>query len=199
MVIKNVMKKSKVCLIIMFSCSIVSCADNDKINGKYTIFVDSGMKRLRSNVISERKNIYPNIVEITNDNGFVLVKQIPDKKWHINDLGFDLFNIYCFYSNYLKNSAVDKKWDGLESDSVIYHIFKSRGASVENTSNDIRIRLNVADSLIANDPIYKKIFANDTNYWIIYEAKDTLIGPLSKSEYLNKRIELKIPDNLTLD
>ncbi len=57
----------------------------------------------------------------------------------------------------------------------------------------------IADSLIEHAPNYQKIFANDTNYWIIYEAKDTLIGPLRKSEYLLKRKELQIPDDLKLD
>lgn len=176
-----------------------SCND-DKINGKYTVLVDGGMKRfIGSNIISDRKDVYPNIINIEYSSNFILLKQIPDRVKSKLYLSSDLYNIYCFYSDYLKDSSVGKKWEGHQEDSVVYNIFKSKNASIENTSNDIRIMSEIADSLIEYDPNYQKIFANDTNYWIICEAKDTLIGPLTKSEYLLKRNELKIPDDLKLD
>lgn len=56
-----------------------------------------------------------------------------------------------------------------------------------------------ADSIIANDPYYKKIFSNDTNYWIIQISSDSLIGPLTKSEFEATRKEMNIPDKLKLD
>jgi hypothetical protein len=182
-------------LIIFYS----SCND-DKINGKYTILADGGMKRLiGGNVVSDRKDVYPDIIDIKYDKNFVLLKQVPDRGKYAMYLSSNLYNLYCAYSNYLKDSVVNKKWEGLQSDSVVYAIFKSRGASIENTSKDIQIRLNVADSLLNHAPNYQKIFANDTNYWIIDEVKDTLIGPLIKSEYLIQMTNLKIPDDLKLD
>ena len=183
----------------MLLCS--SCAeDNDKINGKYTIIVDGGIKRLiGDNLITNRNNIYPNIVDVVHDNRFILIKQLPSKQHHIDYMGFDIYNIYCSYSKYLNDSTQNKSWGGLVSDSTLYRIFKSRGASVNNESADIRIYRSVADSLVTYGSFYKKVFVNDTNYWVIYSPTDTLIGPLTKEEYAAKRNELNIPDGLQIE
>ena len=55
----------------------------------------------------------------------------------------------------------------------------------------------VADSILQNDPVTNKIFALKECYWII-SCKDStqVYGPLSKQEYLRKRLELKAPKDL---
>ncbi|KQS24674.1 hypothetical protein ASG33_23205 [Dyadobacter sp. Leaf189] len=68
-----------------------------------------------------------------------------------------------------------------------------------NSTNDRIESERVADSLILNDPYYKSIFANTTNYWIISHQNKTMYGPLTKEEYFRKRKELKVPDELKLE
>ena len=176
-----------------------SCGE-DKINGKYTIFVDGGVKKLNGgNIITERTSVYPNVVDIDHNKEFILVKQLPNKKYYNWNLSSEIYCIYRSYSDFLNDSSASKKWHGLASDSSIYKIFASKGASTENTSADLSISHYLADSLIENDPYYKRIFASGFNYWIIYCPTDTLIGPLTIEEYEAKRKELKIPDDLQIE
>ncbi len=56
----------------------------------------------------------------------------------------------------------------------------------------------IADSLIKNDIYYQKIFSRDKNYWIVNNKEDSLLGPFSKHEYFQKKIELKVPEELKL-
>jgi hypothetical protein len=53
-----------------------------------------------------------------------------------------------------------------------------------------------ADSILKNDEYYKSIFKNKINYWIISLKVNKLYGPLTKAEYLQKRKELKVPNEL---
>ena len=170
-----------------------------KINGKYILFADGGSRRLiGNNIIENRNNIYPNVTDIVYNDRFILLQQVPDRVLCKNLLGEDLYSIFYFYSNFLDDNAQNKRWDGLKGDSVIFNIFRSKGASTKHTSQDIQISLNVADSFLDYDKYYRKICSNDTNYWIIFSPADQLIGPLSKKEYLLKRKDLNIPDDLYL-
>jgi hypothetical protein len=54
------------------------------------------------------------------------------------------------------------------------------------------------DSIMKNDVYYKKMFLRSTNYWIIANRIDSVIGPLSETEYLEKRRELRVPRRLKL-
>ena len=46
----------------------------------------------------------------------------------------------------------------------------------------------------------KKIFESDFNqFWILKVENDSLFGPFRKSEYLKKRKEIGIPDNLKIN
>lgn len=68
-----------------------------------------------------------------------------------------------------------------------------------NNSNEDRIKSErVADSILKNEEYYIKIFSQKINYWIILTKKDSLIGPLTKEEYLQKRQQLKVPQELQL-
>lgn len=59
--------------------------------------------------------------------------------------------------------------------------------------------INYLTNMVLQSPRVQKIRQNDTNYWIIQIANDSLIGPLTKSEFETTRKELQIPDNLKLD
>lgn len=67
-----------------------------------------------------------------------------------------------------------------------------------NSENDIITTKALADSILRNDNFYKRIFSRDINFWIIVIEEDTLIGPLSSSEYLDVRKRLNVPKKLTL-
>ncbi len=54
------------------------------------------------------------------------------------------------------------------------------------------------DSIIKTDLKYKKIFANEINYWIINKETAKLFGPYSKEEYLKKKQELGVSKKLKL-
>ena len=46
----------------------------------------------------------------------------------------------------------------------------------------------------------KKIFESNFNqFWILKVKNDSLLGPFQKAEYLKKRKEIGIPDNLKIN
>lgn len=54
------------------------------------------------------------------------------------------------------------------------------------------------DSFIQNDAYFKAIFSNDTNYWIIEKKNHSINGPYDKKLFMQKKIDLNIPDELVL-
>lgn len=64
---------------------------------------------------------------------------------------------------------------------------------------DMEFLYKKADSILTSDPYYIKIFSEKVNFWIIRNKDHKLIGPLTSDEYLTKRRELKIPEELRLD
>ncbi|RYD53229.1 MAG: hypothetical protein EOP52_03560 [Sphingobacteriales bacterium] len=69
----------------------------------------------------------------------------------------------------------------------------------DNSESDRLATEKEADSILKNDPYYKSIFINKYNYWIIVKNDTNVIGPLTKQEYLKKRLELGVPENLHLE
>jgi len=57
----------------------------------------------------------------------------------------------------------------------------------------------IADSILENDPHYVQLFSRKIKFWIISHAPDSIYGPLSLEEYLEKRTELGVPDDLRLE
>lgn len=190
-------ERIKYCLFsILFLC--LSCNDkNSKISKNYNFFIDSGYGEITGeNVISQRANIYPNVIDFKFDEKFVIVKQVPNKEKYRISLGRDLYNIYLLYSYALVDGSLDHFKN---SDSIIYSNFKSKGATINNEIEDIGIGQQIADSIINNDSFYKKIFSKDTNYWIIHIPNDSLIGPLNKLEFESTSKKLRISTDLELD
>ncbi len=67
-----------------------------------------------------------------------------------------------------------------------------------NSAKELAESEEQADSLITHDPYYKSIFANKLNFWIISNKNGTLFGPLTKKQYVGKRRDLMIPENIQI-
>ena len=190
-------------LLLLYSCT---GTDYREISGNSTFVAGGGLLYISSNhAILHRTTIYPDVVDYSYNDDYIIAKQVPDKKDYISFLGEDLYSIYGAYANYIKDTAAYIKQNGIEfkgkieGDSTIYNIFKERGVTRDNSIQDIQQSESIAKYLIEHDPYHQKVFANDTNYWIIYNPQDTLFGPMTKEEYLIKRKELNVPDNLQLE
>ncbi|RYE41237.1 MAG: hypothetical protein EOP48_24090 [Sphingobacteriales bacterium] len=192
-------------LSVFFSCNLSN--ETSHMSGN-SLFMNKGIGYrmiYSNNAILHKTTIYQDVISKVYNADFILAKQRPNKKHYVPSLGIDLYTRYRSYLHYKENpdiinKAGYKEQKGkIEWDSVNYKLFFERGASDKNTTEDIQISWTIADSLIDNDPYYKKIFANEVNYWIICNLEDTLIGPLTKREYIAKRKDLKIPDDLQLD
>jgi hypothetical protein len=205
MIKTNLKKYFFIVLPFFSSCNFGS--ETEKISGN-SFFRNEGKGYrmiMANNTILYKTTIYPDVVSHAYNKNFIIAKQIPEKANWPSLLGSDLYTRYKGHLHYIKNPGIlneegYKKQKGkIEWDSVNYKMFFERGASDQNSSADMHISRSIADSLIKNDPYYQKIFANEVNYWIIYNPKDTLIGPLTKEEYMIKRKEMKIPDDLQLE
>ena len=77
-------------------------------------------------------------------------------------------------------------------------MFKKKKVSFENTSEDIKISNEIADSIMKNNPIQRKIFSLKEVYWIIQIKGDVLYGPLTLKEFdalkKEKKIDLDFED-----
>lgn len=159
--------------ILIVMCSFFSCNQgslSNKLSGGYTYHEGSNEykdilknKNVESMTIDGnyeylKENVYSEVLDYCYNKDFILVKQKPNKEYHIKAL---LFELEDFYS-----------------------ISKSEF---------------LADSLISNDVYYKQIFDNEINYWIIDNKYEIPLGPFQKNDYLNKRNELKIPQELELN
>lgn len=174
----------------------------------HSYYISGGLYNRRifsENSLLYKTSIYSDVVAYDYDENYIIVKQLPTTHYASIHIGFDLYNRYTTYASYLADTNIfnKKEWSSLkghiESDSVNYRIFHSRGASLENDSMDIHISHSIADSLIHNDPYYKNIYSRSENYWIIINVRDSLIGPLTKEEFLIQRKQLNIPDKLDFE
>lgn len=77
--------------------------------------------------------------------------------------------------------------------------FELRGNLKRYPTNSVEERIQSevkSDSILKHDPYYKSIFAHKINYWIIAHKKKEVYGPLTKEEYIQKRSELGVPEDL---
>ncbi len=151
-----------------------------------------------------RNVIYADVTDYASSDSFILAQQKPSVKYLKNHVGFYLYFRYLIYSDYLRHPAIINEEDNrsmkwrIEGDSINYQLFLARHASEKSTAADKAIQEAIADSLINHDPYYKKISSGETNYWIIQISTDSLLGPFSKTAYLQERKLLHIPADLTL-
>lgn len=194
------MKKIKIILITTIVSFFSSCNMSDSIEelpGDYT-FVHEGEDY---NFISGKKNILPNVIDYEYDESFILACQEPNRIMYKSLFGSNLSFDYTIFNKYLKDSTTVKYYKSRKEilgDSTIAKIFKNKNVSFENTSEDIKKGEEIADSIIKNNPIHKKIFSLKKVYWIIQIKDNILFGPYSKQEYLIKRKIIKVDERLAL-
>ena len=152
-----------------------------------------------------RNMIFADVLEHAENDSFIIVRQRPSSKYLKYHLGFYLYARYIAYTAWLRDTGIVNTQDGrfmkgfIETDSVNYRLFKQRNVTERNNTKDKGLELAIADSIINHDPYYKQIaYGKDDNYWIIRLSKDSLLGPFSKTGYLQERKVLAIPGGLTL-
>ena len=190
------MKRYYLLLLIMF---FVGCEDRHNLKGHILYHNEGvGFRMIMSqNPLRYRISVYPDVVDFVNDSAFTLVKQVPSPKTSASLLGEDLYSMFNGYKYAIEDGSKDSvvlnpynKW--------AFAMFSSRNASDSNTSRDLRLKEIVGDSLIKNDPYFIRIFSKNENFWIILNKHDSLIGPLTKAEYLKMRQYLRVPEKLRL-
>lgn len=176
------MNKSKIILIVV----IISCNPgiyHQKLSGGYDYYeIGSSDDYIYKNtsvlkkphaltyIYSGKQNIFPKVTLYKYNKDFIVASQKPKKDGHLYLLGFDL-EFYFHKKHGVKENRYKKE---------IYTLNEEKGKIM-------------ADSLLQNDPYYKKIFSRNVNYWIICHKLDSLFGPLTKEEYIEKYKELKLP------
>ncbi len=116
----------------------------------------------------------------------------------LNNIGSHNHLHKTIYSKILAYAYNDDFIVAAQRPSLEYH--RLLIASDLNTGvEDVSVLQKNADSIVTHDPYYIKIFSNKINFWIIVSKSHELIGPLTKEEYIIKRKQLDIPDDLKLD
>jgi hypothetical protein len=189
-------RKFKLITISLSVIVIGSCQDqmgNIKLSGDYWYkTIDCGECRMIFSRERYYNAIYPTVTDYAFNENFILAEQRPAKETYIYDFGEDLFRrfenyrIYKTNNNILNDSFHSKLRGFVEKDSLLYRQFMEMGASKDELKNRV-IGIDLAKSLIQNDSFYIKIFSNKLNYWIICNSSDSLIGPLTRQEYLDKK------------
>lgn len=82
--------------------------------------------------------------------------------------------------------------------SLAYEFRTTNSTYAKNSKEDIEKSEIIADSIIQNNEYYKSIFSRKINFWIISHNTKKVFGPLSLDEYIIKRKELGVPEELKL-
>lgn len=181
--------------IFTFSCNMSDYSE--ELPGNYT-FVHDGKE---NNSIHGKHNIYSNVIEYAYNDEYITACQMPNRELYLSHFESLLSVNYSCYNDYMKDSTSEKFYKSrneILADSTIYKIYKNRKVSFENTSEDKQKGNEIADSIIKNNPMHKKVLSLKKVYWIIEIKNDVLFGPLSESEYKLKRKELNLSDELKL-
>ncbi len=119
--------------------------------------------------------------------------------------GIDHTYIYYHQSSERKNIypkvtqyAFDSSFILVVQNPVRKFVRAHLASSLNNGQADFNILLSKADSIIAHDPLYVRMFASSKNYWIIDKSTNQLYGPLSEADFEKEKKRLKIPDSLSV-
>lgn len=131
-----------------------------------------------------------------------IVIQEPTVKGYERFLAQDLryrYESIIYKPDTLKNNVYDDKFlkSHLWTDSGI-HANVTKEIKPDNNASFERLDL-IADSIVKFDPYIKSHFVRKRNYLIIIKKKDIILGPYSKSQYIDRRKELKVSEDLQLD
>lgn len=183
-------------MIVVLSCNMSDYSE--ELSEGYTFVHESK----DYNSIIGKQMIYPNVIEYKFNENFILVCQEPKFILYRDLLGGNLWGNYFCYNSYMKDSLTEKylkSRNEILADSVIYKIFKNRKITFKNSLEDIKKSEKIADSIIKNNPLHKKVFSLKKVYWIIKIKGNTLFGPFNKQEYLSKRKNIAVEVNLKLE
>lgn len=131
--------------------------------------------------------IYSDVVDFVTNKDYILVLQKPNKELFYKIIKDDL--------EFWKKYHAEAKTDTL---LVFPHgtiMLKDLLELMKRNNNQSG---NVTDSIFNNQSYYKKLFMYEYNYWIIQKVNDSLIGPLTKEEFLSKSKEMNISERLQL-
>ena len=104
-------------------------------------------------------------------------------------------NVSCY--DYNKNHIVavqNPSYDG-----VINAIMGEKRFPAFYNEEERKVQEQQADSILKSEAKYRDLFLRDKNYYIISKKNHQVYGPLSKEEYLNKREDLRVSEDLVLE
>lgn len=184
-----------VAISLIYSCNMSDYSE--QLAGGYK-FVSNGKDY---NLISGKNQIYPNVIGYSFNDDYIIVCQEPNKTLYKTLFASTLANNYNVYCSYIKDSVSEKYHKSrseILADSIIAKIFKSKNVSFENTGEDILKGEKIADSIIKNNTIQKKIFSLKKVYWIVGVKDNILFGPYSKDEFELRKNEKNIDLELNI-
>ena len=199
------MMKNYLCLLalalLLCKCHAQIDADGD-LGGGYSFNADGGMSWISGGNVYE-DGIPGNIISFGHDHDYIIATQSPSKAYYHYFFPEDIIYRYRFllykeeislHPNAYHQRFMNSKWwlDTELKTKITKHI------SADNYNNIEEIT-RIVDSLVIHDPAYQKIFSSKVNYWILVKQGNQVFGPLSHQQYLDKRKELSVPDELQLD
>lgn len=133
----------------------------------------------------EKIFIYADVISVSYNDNYIIVKQIPNRKILLQNIKDDLNLWSNYYLEIKRDSLIDLNYQK----TSIYHIHKlvtNKGAEA------------ITDSIFNNEPFYKKMFVNKYNYYIIEKTNDFVFGSLTLKEFeaikKEKKIDLDFED-----
>ena len=130
--------------------------------------------------------ISASVVSFKQTSKFISVKQQTDinllKKWINEDI---------------KGFLESKGYNGERRKLKFYDVVLTDTFLLKFDASDSSI--NYLTNLVLQSPRIKKMQQRDTNYWVIQKSIDSLIGPLTKSEFEYIREEMSVSSSLKLD
>ena len=159
---------------------------NDEANNTYLI----GDTVIPANIISYGYNSH-----------FILLTQCPQKESYVSFLRSNLSSDFRIYEERMCDTGklISVKYaKTVNLDSNIHKMLVHYNISDTNDKDYERMD-RLTDSLINNDPYFVKVFRLKLNYWIISCDDYRVHGPLSEQDFIDKKMELKVPDNIRME
>lgn len=130
--------------------------------------------------------ITSNIIAFKENSKFATVKQ---------QINIDLLKKWIRES--IENFIIHNGYNGVRKELRFYDYAFPDTLLLKYNNSDSSITY--LTNLVLASSIIQKAKQNNTNYWIIQKSNDSLIGPLTKSEFEFTKKEMQIPDKLKLD
>lgn len=177
------MKKTTFIIILLILLG-VSCNMSDSAQVLFGDYVFSTESKNNHSIVGGVNVIPPDVVAYNFDDRFLIARQKPD-----------LDAIVVPKANELLDSYENNKFSPKDS---IYLLFKKLDTTQSLVSR-FKVAMYIAKRTLPKESsAYKKYVNNKYLYWILSRVNDELYGPLTQSEYLEKRKELGIPEHLKI-